>query len=58
MNVLSDFKLRVDAQFPASVDNEELHALLETIQNQEVTIAKLEKELKVLKTKAVTKPKK
>lgn len=58
MNVLSDFKLRVDAQFPASVGNEELHALLETIQNQEVTIAKLEKELKVLKTKAVTKPKK
>lgn len=49
MNVLSDFLKRVAAQFPASVENEELHSLLTTIQNQEQTIAELEAALKQLK---------
>jgi alpha-amylase len=46
MNVLSDFTERVEAQFPSSVGNEELNSLLTTIQNQELKIAALEKELK------------
>ena len=45
MNVLSDFILRVEAQFPSSIENEELNALLETIQNQGHEIAQLEKKL-------------
>jgi len=51
MNVLSDFMKRVEAQFPASVDTEELHSLLTTIQNQEKTIAELEASLKSLKNR-------
>lgn len=51
MNVLSDFMQRVAAQFPASVDTEELHSLLTTIQNQEKTIAELETTLKSLKSR-------
>ncbi len=53
MNVLSDFLDRLEAQFPSSVDNEELNSLQITIENQEKTIAALEKEIKKLKkTKA------
>lgn len=44
MNVLSDFLVRVDEQFPASVDNEELNALLTTIRNQEREIETLTRE--------------
>jgi len=51
MNVLSDFMKRVEAQFPASVETEELHSLLTTIQNQEKTIAELEASLKSLKNR-------
>ena len=56
MNVLSDFITRVNAQFPSSVENEELNALLTTIHNQESEIAKLEGELGKMKkkTKALT----
>lgn len=46
MNVLSDFIERVKAQYPVTVDNEELNALLTTIHNQEMEITKLQKELK------------
>lgn len=46
MNVLSDFIDRVKAQFPDSVDNEELNSLLITIHNQEREIKKLQSELK------------
>ena len=46
MNVLADFLDRLEAQFPSDVDNEELNSLLTTIENQEKTIEKLEKELK------------
>ena len=36
MNVLSDFIERVKDQYPDTVDNEELNALLTTIHNQEL----------------------
>jgi len=46
MNVLSDFLLRVEEQYPTTIENEELNELLKTINNQEKEIARLEKELK------------
>lgn len=49
MNVLSDFIVRVEGQFPLSIENEELNALLTTIKNQECEIGQLNKELKALK---------
>lgn len=51
MNILSDFLLRVDAEYPTSIENEELNELLKTINNQEKTIEQLEKELKAAKKK-------
>lgn len=42
MNLLADFLLRVDAEYPTSIENEELNALLKTIDDQETTIANLE----------------
>ncbi len=54
MNVLSDFMERVNAQFPSSVGNEELNSLLTTIQNQELKIADLEKQLKKYKKESPT----
>ena len=45
MNVLSDFIDRVNAQYPSSIENEELNALLKTISNQEKEIASLENKL-------------
>jgi len=51
MNVLSDFMLRVSAQYPSSIDNEELNSLLTTIHNQEETITSLEDTIKLLKSK-------
>ena len=50
MNVLSDFLDRVDAQYPTTIENEELNALLKTINNQEKEIQRLEEDLK--KTRA------
>lgn len=44
MNVLADFLVRVDEQYPLTVDNEELNALLKTIRNQEREIAELTRE--------------
>jgi alpha-amylase len=52
MNVLSDFKLRVDREFPENIDNEELNSLLTTINNQEKEIEELQKELAKFKKKA------
>ncbi|MDR2470135.1 MAG: glycoside hydrolase family 57 protein [Tannerella sp.] len=43
MNVLSDFILRVEAQFPSSIENEELNSLLTTIRNQGKEIRHLKK---------------
>ena len=45
MNVLSDFKARVAAQFPSNIDNEELNSLLTTIRNQGIEIEILQKKL-------------
>ena len=45
MNVLSDFILRVEAQYPSSIENEELNSLLTTIRNQGHEIEQLEKKL-------------
>jgi len=45
MNVISDFILRIEAQFPSSIENEELNSLLKTIQNQGREIVQLEKKL-------------
>jgi alpha-amylase len=47
MNVLSDFILRVEAQYPSSVDNEELHSLLTMIKNQSEEIERLQKQLEI-----------
>ncbi|MDD2798557.1 MAG: glycoside hydrolase family 57 protein [Bacteroidales bacterium] len=49
MNVLGDFIARVNAQFPDTIENEELNALLTTIHNQDHKIMDLEEELKKLK---------
>lgn len=51
MNVLSDFLQRVDEQYPTTIENEELNELLKTINNQEMEIARLEKQIKALKKK-------
>ena len=55
MNILGDFMARVRAQYPEEIDNEELGALKQVIENQEVEIIKLEAELTALKAKAVKK---
>ncbi|MBR1808062.1 MAG: glycoside hydrolase family 57 protein [Paludibacteraceae bacterium] len=51
MNVLSDFLLLVDEQYPTTIENEELNELLKTINNQEKEIAQLENELKKARSK-------
>ncbi len=53
MNVLSDFMIRVNEQFPQSIDNEELNALLLTIRNQEKEISDLNREVKMLRNNIV-----
>lgn len=45
MNVLSDFIVRVEEQYPLSIENEELNSLLTTIRNQSAEIEALNKEL-------------
>lgn len=45
MNVLSDFIVRVKEQYPDSIENEELNALITTIRNQADEIEMLKKEL-------------
>ena len=44
--VLADFLERVDAQYPTTIENEELSELLTTINSQEKQIATLENEVK------------
>jgi alpha-amylase len=60
MNVLADFLERVDAQYPTTIDNEELNELLKTINHQEAQIELLENELKKLRARKakVEEPKK
>jgi len=55
MNVLSDFIARVKAQYPDTVQNEELGSLLTIIRNQEKKIKKLEAELKSIREANVEK---
>jgi len=55
MNVLADFLERVEAQYPTSIDNEELTELLKTINHQENQIKELETEVKKLKDKKTKK---
>ena len=49
MNVLSDFMTRVEQQFPAEIDNEELNSLLLTINNQEAEINELKREVEMMR---------
>lgn len=44
MNILADFIKRVDALYPEDIENEELNALLQTINNQGLQIKKLKEE--------------
>ena len=55
MNVLSDFIVRVEAQYPESIENEELNALLTTIRNQSAEIEMLQKELKSARIERLSK---
>lgn len=52
MNVLSDFITRVEQQYPDSIENEELNALVTTIQNQSLEIKRLEEKMARLKSAA------
>ena len=51
MNILGDFIRRVNALYPADMDNEELNALLTTIRNQDEEISALKKEVENLQMK-------
>lgn len=49
MNVLADFMVRVNEQYPEEIGNEELNSLLLTIRNQSQEIETLNKEVKQLR---------
>lgn len=49
MNVLADFIVRVEEQYPEEIGNEELNSLLLTIRNQASEIESLKKEVKTLR---------
>lgn len=49
MNVLADFIVRVEEQYPMEIENEELNSLLLTIRNQAQEIETLNKEVKQLR---------
>lgn len=50
MNVLADYLVRVDEQYPEEIGNEELNSLLLTIRNQASEIESLNKEVNTLRT--------
>lgn len=50
MNVLADFTVRVENQYPEEIGNEELNSLLLTIRNQASEIEELNKKVKSLRT--------
>lgn len=54
MNVLADFIVRVEEQYPEEIGNEELNSLLLTIRNQAAEIKSLNKEVKNLKQNILT----
>lgn len=49
MNVLGDFIVRVEEQYPLSIENEELNSLLLTIRNQATEIETLNREVATLR---------
>ncbi len=49
MNVLADFIVRVEEQYPLSIENEELNSLLTTIRNQATEIECLNKEVESMR---------
>lgn len=49
MNVLADFIVRVEEQYPLEIENEELNSLILTIRNQAQEIEALNKEVKNLR---------
>ena len=49
MNVLADFLVRVEEQYPIDIENEELNSLILTIRNQAQEIETLNKEVKQLR---------
>lgn len=49
MNVLADFIVRVEEQYPMEIENEELNSLILTIRNQAQEIEELNKEVKNLR---------
>lgn len=51
MNVLADFLERVRAQYPSTIDDEELNALVQTITQQEKELVKRDAELTKLKNR-------
>ncbi len=53
MNVLSDFIVRVEEQYPLSIENEELNSLLLTIRNQAAEIETLNKEIDILRNNII-----
>lgn len=54
MNVLADFIVRVEEQYPEEIGNEELNSLLLIIRNQASEIESLNKEVKQLKQNILT----
>ena len=58
MNVLSDFIVRVEAQYPLSIENDELNSLITTIKNQSSEIEALQKQLKSAKAEKKAKAEK
>ena len=53
MNVLSDFMIRVEQEYPADIDNEEQNALLLTIRNQETEISNLKRQVAMMRNNIV-----
>ena len=53
MNVLSDFIVRVEEQYPLSIENEELNALLTTIRNQANEISDLKREVELMRNNII-----
>jgi alpha-amylase len=54
MNVVSDMEIRLNQEFPATVETEELSAQLKLIENQGKEIEKLQ--AKIAKLEAAAKP--
>ncbi|MFT4070631.1 MAG: glycoside hydrolase family 57 protein [Dysgonamonadaceae bacterium] len=55
MNILSDFIERVEAEYPSTIENEELNGLLKTIHSQGEEIDELKEEMKKLRARKTKK---